>query len=317
MVVGAQDLPQPIDDPLADPLVAPVESTLFGDPTKESPSLERDPELAQLVSQEAAFQQATPTPKPQAKPSFPEPNKKEKEAPPPTGPVFGELKMDSKSIGGNNPFMDADLSRWRRDPRGAMRQAQAERKLLLLWFANSKLDKINPKAARMGVELFEHTDFLKLAQDNIVRVRVDYGEDDTASHPYAKLLQSAFGVMGFPHIIVYSPDKQKLWERRGYKPNQFTVYLPEITELVGNHKLREQSRMSRLLADGYRNWSNFRKQSLFAKPVELSRETKLVTLRLTNGQQFPYPVIYLSDDDRGWLAEKLTEHETKFGIAGH
>ena len=59
------------------------------------------------------------------------------------------------------------------------------------------------------------------------------------------------------------------------------------------------------MKSGYRTWSNYKKEPIFAKAVSVSREEKTVVLLDEAGKRYTYPVVKLSKEDRDWLAEQF------------
>lgn len=219
-----------------------------------------------------------------------------------TGPRLGKLRSGESPTGGqvDSGLLPSELRRWKRDPRQAMREARAERKLLLLWMTDSVRSSTSKT---MATELFRHTRFLRMAKDYMVLAKIDFAESDIASHPYTRHVKKELNVMGYPFLVLFSPDSKEMWRFRGYRRGRFPLVLDELQHQVKVHALRERERHQRLVEKGYRDWTNDRNEAVFAKAVEVSREDREVVFMDPYGKKHRYPVVLLSKADRDWLAE--------------
>lgn len=220
------------------------------------------------------------------------------------GPQLGKLRTGASVGGGavDSGLTPSELNRWKRDPRKAMVEARAGRRLLLLWMTDSLRSSSSKSQA---VEVFRHTQFLRMAKDYMVLTKIDFAEPDLASHPYSKYLKEKLNVLGYPALILFDPDSQEIWRYRGYRRGRYPEIISELRYQVKTHALKEQHVRDQLVSKGYRDWTNDRDQLVFAKAVEVSREEKTVTFLDRYGKRYRYPVIRLSNDDRNWLAERF------------
>ena len=222
------------------------------------------------------------------------------------GPRLSDLKTrtssDGGSANGDSGLLPSELHRWKRDPRKAMVQARKERKLMLLWLT----DSVRIEAGtQLAIELFRHTKFLRLAKDYMVLTRVDYGDNDIASHPYAKTLKEKLNAVGLPFMILVTPDGEEVWRSVGYRPGRFSNILGDLKLEVQRFALKEKYRFEKLEEKGYRFWTNYQNRPMFALAVALSRTDKKVTLQDEYGKRSLYPVLKLSAEDRAYLSERF------------
>ena len=137
----------------------------------------------------------------------------------------------------------------------------------------------------------------------MVLTKVDFAEPAIAGHSYARYLKEKLDVLGYPILILFSPESEEVWRFRGYRRGRFPEVISDLRYQVKTHALKERDRHEKLLAKGYRDWTNDRNQPAFAKALEVSREDKTVLFLDGNGKRYRYPVIRLSGEDRDWLAE--------------
>ena len=203
---------------------------------------------------------------------------------------------------GASGLTPSELGRWKRDPRKAMAKARAERRMLLLWMTDSK--RSGPSKS-LAMEVFRHTHFLRMAKKSFELTRVDFGEYEIASHPYTKKLKKQLKVAGFPVLILFHPDGSEAWRYMGYRSNRYPEVIGQLAEAVNRFSLNERDHRKRLVAQGFRNWTNYKKVPMFAKALSVSREDKEVVLVNEYGEQFRYSVLKLSAADRDLLSEQF------------
>ena len=218
------------------------------------------------------------------------------------GPRLGKARFGV--VGGNVDLspLPSGLGRWKRDPRKAMAQARAQRKLLLLLVTDSLR---SPSAETQEIEVFRHTQFLRMAKDHMVLTRLDLADAEIASHKYTRHLKEKLKIMGFPVLVLFAPDSKEVWRHNGYRSGRSTEIISDLRYQVKTFALKERDRREKLLAEGYRTWVNDKKQSVFAKATGVSREEKTVLLVNEYGENCRYSVVRLSEKDRRWLAEKF------------
>ncbi len=220
------------------------------------------------------------------------------------GPRLGETKhgISRGGGGGDIGLLPSELRRWQRDPRKAMREAKAERKMLMLWLMDSKR---STPSKQMAVELFRHTQFLRMAKDHMVLTKVDYGETDIAAHPYAKFLKEKLNALGYPILVLFSPDSEEMWRYKGYRTGRYPDIIGELRHEVKTFQLRERDRQEKLIEGGFRTWRNHKKEEIFAKAIGISREEKTVTLVDDFGRKGAYSVLKLSREDLDYLSKRF------------
>ena len=220
------------------------------------------------------------------------------------GPRMSGVKARSSQGGGafDSGLMESELRRWQRDPRNAMATARAERKMLLLWIT----DSVRSGGSKpMAKEVFRHTIFLRLMKDYMVLTKLDFADPDIASNKYTKHLKNKLKVMGYPVLVLFSPDSEELWRYVGYRSGRFSEIIDQLGYQSEVFVRKENHRYERLVKSGYRTWSNYKKEPIFAKAVSVSREEKTVVLLDEAGKRYTYPVVKLSKEDRDWLAEQF------------
>lgn len=195
----------------------------------------------------------------------------------------------------------SELRRWKRDPRKAMIQAREERKLLLLWMTDSFLTNCKTQA----IEVFRHTQFLRMARDYMVLTKIDFAEADIASHPYTRELKDKLNVLGSPVLILFSPDSKEVWRYTGYRSGRHPEIIGALRFQIKSHALKERHRHETLVESGFRDWVNDRDESVFAKAIDVSLEDRTVLFVDDLGEHYRYPVVKLSEEDRAWLAERF------------
>lgn len=224
------------------------------------------------------------------------------------GPRLTDMKVNTSgngaadSGGGDTGLLPSELHRWKRDPRGAMREARKDRKLLLLWMTDSKR---SIGGGQLATELFRHTHFLRMARDYMVLTRVDYGEREIREHAYARRLKKELNAVGFPIMILFTPEGDEVWRHVGYRPGRFSSILGDLKLQAQTFALKEKYRYEQLEKKGYRFWTNYKNKPMFGRAVKLSRADKMVTLLDEYGKRSQYPVLKLSAKDRAVLSEQF------------
>jgi hypothetical protein len=219
-------------------------------------------------------------------------------------PRLGDVRTGASQSSGSadSGLLPSELRRWKRDPRKAIGEARKDRKLLLLWMTDSLRSATSKEQA---IEVFRHTQFLRMAKDFMVLTKIDYAESEIANHKYAQHLRKELKVIGYPSLILFSPDSKELWRFSGYRQGRFSQIIDELRFQVMTFALKERHRHEKLIEKGYRTWNNVKNQPIFAKAIEVCREEKTVLLIDEDGEQYRYPVVKLSGGDRAWLAEEF------------
>lgn len=121
---------------------------------------------------------------------------------------------------------------WRTDLETALAEAKGQDRYVLVDFTGSdwcgwciKLDK----------EVFSHEAFKQFAADKLVLVEIDFPRKKSQSEELKaqnKKLAEKYRVLGFPTIVVLSPDGE-LVGKTGYKAGGAEAYVAHLEEIIG------------------------------------------------------------------------------------
>lgn len=193
----------------------------------------------------------------------------------------------------------------------ARKRAQREGKPLLMWFTDSRRSAVCKK---LSSELFATADFDSWAEDNVVRLRLDFDvkrggggdlqdqmDTEARKKDYLESLEKRFNARGKPHVLVLAPDGATMLRQRGYKPDSSEFYWGKLKHAAIVAQRHYGDWKEGLEKKGYRDWesrgSDFK---IFAKLVRY-REGELILVE-PDGKRFTTKESNLSEGDRLWIA---------------
>lgn len=202
---------------------------------------------------------------------------------------------------------------WEKSIQIAKRRSMREGKSLLIWFTNSQR---SPMCKAMNEELFSLPEFNAWAEENLIRLRVDEGEDIndddlTLSEKetlrsdlrnYVKRLKQQYKVLGYPSLVLLSPNGQKKTSVRGYSRGEAEYTWGLIRQGVVASQHSYQAWRASLEAKGYRQWHDRKGRGVLAKLT--SYRNGVLTLIEPDGSRSKTHESKLSTGDREWIYEQ-------------
>ncbi len=202
---------------------------------------------------------------------------------------------------------------WEQSITIARRRAMREGKPLLIWFTDSER---SPKCKTLSRELFSTKKFEKWAQENVIRLQVDPSTDISEMNlslaqqetmlselrTYVNRLKKKYRVMGTPSLVLLSPSGAVTGRYRGYQKgeSEFTWGLIKQGVVSANHSYKAWRKD--LEKRGYREWTDRRGRTVFAKLVQYDKGT--LTLIEPDGARSETHESKLSSRDKEWIAEQ-------------
>ena len=173
---------------------------------------------------------------------------------------------------------DPDLQRgpWERNIRVARKTSIREGKPLLIWFTDSRR---SPRCRQLNDELLTDPEFQEWARDELVRMRVDEGEeldeegldlDEKQSlrvefTKYVRKLKKHYKVLGYPSLVVVDPQGRVVGHYRGYKKGQADLMWGRLRQAVVASDAATRTWLKQLESRGYREWEDRSGRTLIAK----------------------------------------------------
>lgn len=205
---------------------------------------------------------------------------------------------------------------WEESETIAKQRAMREGKPLLIWFTDSQS---SPMCKAVSQELFSTHDFGTWATDNIVRLKVDSfvsredvqdmdsfaAENHTALvREYSTRLKKRYKIMGYPSMVMVSPNGEVVGRYRGYKrgDGQFLWGQLKHSSEVSTQSIK--SWHSNLEKKGYREWEDRKGRTIFAKLTSYSSGSGALTFIEPDGTRSRTTESKLSDKDRAWITEQ-------------
>jgi thioredoxin-related protein len=195
-------------------------------------------------------------------------------------------------------------SRWLESETQAFREAKKTGKPVLIWFN----DKQIPASNTISTELLSTRDFENWAHENTVRLVVDMnptGKD--ADEVFRRTvhnreLKKKYNARGFPTMIVVSPSSEVIGRYTGYRRGKEDFIWGQMKQGVGVANENYKVWHSGLEKKGYRQWSDGKGRSIFAKLVHY-KDGELV-LAEPDGQRARTKEKNLSSEDRLWIQQQ-------------
>ena len=121
---------------------------------------------------------------------------------------------------------------WMTDYAAAKAKAVEEQKPLLLEFTGSDWC---PPCMRMAEEVFSQPAFAAYAEENLIAVKLDFPrrkEQSEALKSQNQSLAEAYGVRGFPTVILVTPEGEVINKDVGYRRGGAEKYVARLEELL-------------------------------------------------------------------------------------
>ncbi len=202
---------------------------------------------------------------------------------------------------------------WEESETIARQRSMREGKPLLIWFTDSAR---SPMCKAVSQELFSTNDFGNWATEKLIRLRVD--ADVKVNDPdldlgasedrrvriidYAAELKKRYKVLGFPTLVMLSPNGEVVGKFRGYKRGDATFLWGQIKhgEAVSNESTKGWR--ASLEKKGYREWEDRKGRKIFARCTDYSKGS--FAFIEPDGTRSRTQEDNLSDKDRAWIAEQ-------------
>ncbi|MES2477339.1 MAG: thioredoxin family protein [Verrucomicrobiota bacterium] len=202
---------------------------------------------------------------------------------------------------------------WEESEKLATQRAIREGKPLLIWFTSSQS---SPMCKALSQELFATNDFGNWATENLVRLKVDdfvkvtdpgMKIDDAQQleyriKDYNAKLKKQYKVMGYPSLVMLSPNGEVVGRYRGYKRGDSKFLWGQLKQAEAVSKASYDGWRKGMEKKGYREWSDRRDRKIFAKLVSYNKG-ELVLIE-PGGGRAKTKENSLSDKDREWIAEQ-------------
>jgi thioredoxin-related protein len=195
----------------------------------------------------------------------------------------------------------------------ARKRSLREGKPLLIWFTDSRS---SPMCKALAQELFNNPAFNEWADQHFIRLRVDsqpqvtdqslsLDEKETKLveiRAYVKRIKKQYKILGHPNLILVHPDGSVIGRYRGYKRGdaEFTWGLLKQGEAAFQHTYKDWK--GSLEKRGYRQWTDTKGRTVFAKLVSYSKGTLM--LIEPDGTRSKTHENRLSNEDRMWIDEQ-------------
>ncbi len=202
---------------------------------------------------------------------------------------------------------------WEESETIARQRSVREGKPLLIWFTDSQT---SPMCRALSEELFATTEFGGWATENLVRLKIDanvvvadpdldlIARDNRAfdiSH-YVKAITKRYKVMGYPALIMLSPNGEVVGSYRGYKRGEAELLWGKLKHAQAVSIEADKGWRAGLEKKGYREWQDRRERKIFARLISYSDGT--LTFIEPDGGRSRTQETNLSDKDRQWIADQ-------------
>lgn len=194
----------------------------------------------------------------------------------------------------------ARAAAWTDNYAEAVKQAQAEKKFLLLDFTGSDWCGW---CKRLDAEVFSKNQFRSFAETNLVCVKIDFPQGFNL--PGKTVRQNAelarrHNITGYPTILLLTPDEKAI-ARTGYVEGGADVYVKHLHTLLEPHRtaLAAVSAGTAAGSDDYRVWTSVQGVSLEARLEQ--RVGNMVQLRTRENKVVAIQINALSPADQAYL----------------
>ena len=194
----------------------------------------------------------------------------------------------------------------------ARRIAMRSGKPILVWFTDTRF---SPLCRSLDGEVFSAASFGEWASGELVRLRLDFNvtgagndqgrsamDDKIRKENYLQSLKRRYKILGFPTVMVITPDGRVVARYRGYKKSYFDFYLARLKNdtrraVQLHHEWREG-----MMRRGYREWTDRRGRKVFAKLARY-RDGELILVE-PDGKRILARENKLSAGDRAWILQQ-------------
>ncbi len=188
-----------------------------------------------------------------------------------------------------------------------------EGKPLLIWFTDSMA---SPNSQALSQELFAKEEFGNWASEKLVRLKVDahieirdsdsdlneMKDRELRINDYNKELKKRYKVMGFPTLILVSPNGEVVGRYTGYQRGGAEYLWGQLKHGEAVSVAAYKGWRADLEKKGYREWRDRKDRKVFAKMTSYSKG--VLTLVEPDGGCSRAQETIFSDQDRAWIAEQ-------------
>lgn len=202
---------------------------------------------------------------------------------------------------------------WEESETIAKQRSTREGKPMLIWFTDSRS---SPMCRALSEELFATSEFGAWATENLVRLKLDANVvvvdpdlDSVArdnrvfdiSH-YVAAIRKRYKVMGYPALIMLSPNGEVVGNYRGYKRGEAELLWGKLKHAQAVSAESNKGWRAGLEKKGYREWQDRKERKIFARLISYSNGT--LTFIEPDGTRSRTQETSLSDKDREWIADQ-------------
>ena len=158
---------------------------------------------------------------------------------------------------------------WLESEPTAKRQAKTSGKPLLIWFNDSTI----AASKTVSQELLEKGEFESWATEHTVRLVIDARpvgrnpDETTRRELYNRDLKKKYNARGYPTFMVLAPSGEVIGRYTGYRRGKDDFLWGQMKQGVAVAEEKQQAWKSSLEKKGYRDWSDGKGRSIFAKLV--------------------------------------------------
>jgi len=195
----------------------------------------------------------------------------------------------------------------------AKQRSMREGKPLLIWFTDSAR---SPMCKAVSQELFSTHEFGDWATEKLIRLRVDAQVNITdpnldlgssedrrvALKNYSAALKKRYKIMGYPSLIMLSPNGEVLGRYRGYKRGEADFLWGQLKHSEAVAVEAYKGWRAGLEKKGYREWQDRKGRKIFAKLTSYSKGA--LTFIEPDGTRSRTREDNLSDAGRAWIGEQ-------------
>lgn len=216
----------------------------------------------------------------------------------PTGPIVSETQSGARIIEIEHPERvpvypdDPESAWWEINPHYAFERAQREQRPLMLLFTGVW----NTQAMALSQEVFATKSFNDYVKENLVICYLNYPRNPTDAPDALRRIKEKFKVRGYPNVLIFNPNGEVERGIRGYRTGRPIDYFNQLTAACRPVLESIEAQKGKLVASGYRDWSNYLGKLIFAKFVE--RDATHTVLVDASGQRWTVPVNDLAPDDQ-------------------
>lgn len=197
-------------------------------------------------------------------------------------------------------------TRWMEDEPKALRASRKTGKPLLVWFTDSK----NSAACKtLSTELLNKDEFETWATENTVRLVVDQNppgakklDAQTRLQLTNRELKKKYAARGYPTMMVIAPSGEVIGRYTGYRRGKEDFLWGQMKQGLSLAGEKQQAWRASLEKKGYRQWSDTKGRTLFAKLANYNSGN--VILAEPDGRRAQTNEKYLSAEDRIWIQQQ-------------